>query len=140
MRSYSPDDISSEEVAWFNRQVSLLLSCKTTGNLLQTVKNLEAEVQCRGAEALDQDCESEKGSKRKPCPRSHWQDPQPETQVLESWDSYVNEFEGVTNRRMAEGTKMNSLRQLVPIKMDIDMTRLTLLDTRAELKKYVLIR
>jgi hypothetical protein len=39
---------------------------------------------------------------------------------------------------MAKVTKMNSLRQLVPKELEVDITRLTHLDTWAAMKKYVL--
>ena len=58
--------------------------------------------------------------------------------AFESWESYVKEFERATNSRMAEVTKMNSLRQLVPKELELDMTRLTYFNTWAEMKKYVL--
>ena len=57
--------------------------------------------------------------------------------AFESWESYVKEFERDTNSRMTEVTKMNSLRQLVPKELELDMTRLTHLNTWAEMKKYV---
>ena len=58
--------------------------------------------------------------------------------AFERWESDVKEFERDTNSRRAEVTKMNSLRQLVPKELEVDMTRLTHLDTWAEIKKYVL--
>ena len=57
---------------------------------------------------------------------------------FENWECYVKECERDAGTKMAEVTKMNSLRQLVPKELEIDMTWLTHLDTWAAMKKCVL--
>ena len=146
MRSYKPDDIETNKVEWLNRQLYLSLAQKTSGNPLQTVKNLEEDVECRGAAAWAKIVKAGKGRNanraliltgkiHNPKRVDKYSEVLP---AFESWESYVKEFERDTNSRMAEVTKMNSLRQLVPKELELDMTRLTHLNIWAEMKKYVL--
>ena len=146
MRSYKPDDIETNKVEWMIRQLYLFLAQKTSGNPLQTVKNLEKDVECRGAAAWAKIEKVGKGrnANRALIPTGKIHNPKRVEKysevlpALESWESNVKEFERDTNFRMAEVTKMNSLRQLVPKELELDMTRLTHLTTWAEMKKYVL--
>ena len=125
--------------------VAPFLGQKTSGNPLQTVKNLEEDVECRGAAAWSKIVKAGKGRNanramiligkiHNPKRVDKYSEVLP---AFESWESYVTEFERDTNSRMAEVTKMNSLRQLVPKELELDMTRLTHLNTWAEMKKCV---
>ena len=128
MRSYKPDDIETNKVEWLNRQLYLFLAQKTSGNPLQTVKNLEEDVECRGAAAWAKIVKAGKGrnANRALIVTGKIYNPKrvdKYSEVLpafESWESYVKEFERDTNSRMAEVTKMNSLRQLVPKELELD--------------------
>ena len=61
MRSYQPDDIETNKMECLNRRLYLFLAQKTSGNPLQTVKNLEDDVECRGAAAWSKIVKAGKG-------------------------------------------------------------------------------
>ena len=120
MRSYKPDDIETNKVEWLNRQLYLFLAQKTSGNPLQTVKNLEEDVECRGAAAWAQIVKAGKGRNanraliltgkiHNPKRVDKYSEVLP---AFESWESYVKEFERETNSRMAE-VKKNELPSTV---------------------------
>ena len=140
MRSYKPDDVDSNKMEWLSRQSYLLLSQKTSGNPLHTVKNLEEDVECRGAAAWATIVKAGNGRNanraliltgkiHNPKRVDKYSEVLP---AFESWESCVKEFERDTKSRMAEVTKMNFLRRLVPKELELDMTRLNHLNTWAK--------
>ena len=125
MESYNPPERNCDTSAWFDRHLYTVLVQKTCGKPLQTVKNLEKDVECRVAStaAWAKILQAGKGRSANRAliltgqmdnPKRFDNDSEVPSALEKRKEWYVKEFGARHYFRMGGVTRTTSLRQMVP--------------------------
>ena len=142
----SPPEVTTELADWMNTQLYNVLTLKTKDNPLQTVKNVADEEDVRGIAAWVKLLRSYKGKNanrsQQLAERVHnikrvisYGDVLPR---MEKWEASLKEHEKDTQKEVADVTKANCLRNMVPNELHSDLTKMSHLVQYDDVKWYII--
>ena len=141
----TPPGITTELAEWANTQLYNVFTLKTKDNLLQTVKNVADEEDVRDIAAWVKLLRSYKGKNNN---RSQqlaelvnnikrvisYEDVLPR---MGKWEASLKEHEKDSQKEVADVTKANCLRNMVPTELHSDLSKMSHLVWHDDVKKYI---